>query len=165
MWTPNILMRKLNWNKQALFRELKLPTCVPLDRLNTFLAMYRVHHQHLHQAIVRSWISKLFVFMILTWSIIEFDHFFQETLFICPVTNIVLSFSFSDCILSPSPKNFWTQPLWSARTTFMSFTNNVFPDFVFLTWPLWLATSGPQFLHNSLLYFFQVWTSSLKKRL
>ena len=37
-------------------RELKLPACVPLDRLNTFLAMYRAHHQHLHQAIVR-WVT------------------------------------------------------------------------------------------------------------
>ena len=92
-------VQKVNWSEQVWFRELKLPTCVPLDRLNTFLAMYRVHHQHLHQAIVRSWISKLFVFMILTWSIIEFDHFFQETLFIFPVTNIVLRFSFSNLTL------------------------------------------------------------------
>ena len=134
-------VRKVNWREQAWFRELKLPTCVPLDRLNTFLAMYRVHHQHLHQAIVRLWIFKLFVFMILTRSILEFDPFDHH------------------CILSTSPKNFWRLPLWSARTTFMSFTNNVFPDFVFLTWPLWLATSGPRFLHNSLLYFFQVWSS------
>ena len=34
-------------------RDLKLPYCVPGDRLNTFLAMYRVHCQHIFEAITR----------------------------------------------------------------------------------------------------------------